>query len=93
MDKLKELKEKLPALQKNYGEKYFIFIAPFDLPKCQELKIFDYYVFNKIRPPDSIVVDIDNLDIYLIEYNRITGMNQGQPLPFHRLSTVDITKL
>lgn len=93
MHKIENLKEDLKLLQTEFGQKYFIFIAPFDLPKCQELRIFEDYVYNKILPPDIILADIDQLDIYFVEYDKIPGMKEGRPLAFRRLSTTEKTNL
>ena len=88
-----ELKNKLLHFQQIFGQKYFIFIAPFELQKCEELKIFENYVYNKTQPPDSILDYNDKLDIYFVEYKYISGMKIAKPLAFHRLSTTNVDNL
>jgi hypothetical protein len=93
MKNFDELKNRLAQLQQKFGQKYFICIAPIDLKKCNELKIFENYVYKKTQPPDSILDKNEKLDIYFVEYKYISGMRSGQPLAFHRLSTTNIDTL
>lgn len=77
MKTFNELKDQLEALQVKYSDKYFIFIAPYDLKLTQELKIFDYNVYNKIQPSDNLLKDKNNLDIYFVEHKYISGMRNS----------------
>jgi hypothetical protein len=89
MKRLEELNVELIEVKKNYGIKYFIFIGPSSLVRAQELKLFDYYVFNQIQPPPELYNEIMELDIYLVEYDKIRGMQKGAPVSFSRWSTAN----
>jgi hypothetical protein len=93
MNNLAELKKILPSLQESFGEKYLIIIAPYDLIKCNDLKIFDYFAYKKTQPPDGLLKEISILDIYFIEYKNISKMKIGGALLFHRMSELDIKDL
>jgi|AntAceMinimDraft_17_1070374.scaffolds.fasta_scaffold04527_3 hypothetical protein len=82
INNLKELRSRLKELQKKYGQKYFIFIAPFELKECKKINIFDHYVYNKIQSPDFILKNQNNLDIYFVEYSNISSMRSSKPVFF-----------
>jgi len=90
MNKRIDIEKKLNELTIRYSSKYFIFIAPYNLNKCTEYKIFDYYVPNNLTPDFSLFEENEILGIYFMTHQDIHNMKFGKPVTFKRLSDPDI---
>lgn len=93
MTKYTKLNDNIPDLQNRFGDRYFIFIAPFDLIECKKLNIFNHYVYHQIQAPEEIFKQDMHLDIYFVNYEHISGMNISRPLTFNRLSETKLNSL
>ena len=89
---LEVFKVNLYELKEKFSKKYFVFIAPFELLQWDRFHIQNYYLPHKMQPPDIFLLGLQ-LDIFFVEHRHITGMKPSEPLPFHRLSMVDLNKL
>lgn len=82
---LDELREEVKALTRLYGDKYFVFVAPADLRVLEDRKFLEMYVSKKQQPPDSVLIDVIDLDIYFVMHKHIDGMRIGSALLLTRL--------
>lgn len=93
MKNINQLQEEIKTLQIQYGLKYFIFIAPFSLKDCKNLRIFENFVSKRLPIPLNLLNGISKLDIYFVDLNNISSIKNGKPLAFKRFSSTDLSKL
>ena len=93
MSRLDELREEVKSLTRLYGYKYFVFVAPSDLKILEDRKILEMYASKKQQPPNSVLIDVEDLDVYFVRHKHIDGMRSGSGLLFTRLGAGGLPEL
>ena len=83
MHKIQTLEVKLMELRKKYSDKYFIFIAPKDITRWDEINLLD--CIKKKKPIDYRLIDENiELEIFFIEHNKIENSKNKMAIGFKR---------
>lgn len=74
----------LEELKKTHGHSYYVFIAPFELAACNELRAFVLNMREDEPVPDILLASRKDLDIYFVDRKHDL---HGDLVLFTRLST------
>lgn len=83
---LSDTKTILKQQRKLHGDTHYVFIAPFDLEACGEMKAFETNIMDERPVPDILLSGRNDLDIYFIEHKYRMSMKEGDPIFFSRMS-------
>lgn len=83
---LSDTKTILEQQVKLHGDAHYVFIAPFDLDACEEMKAFETNIMDERPVHDTLLSSRNDLDIYFIDRKHRLSMIEGDPIFFSRMS-------
>lgn len=82
---LSQLHDLRQRLEDEYGDTYFVFIAPIDMVLCEALDIWRWVREGK-QPPYTLFGPEMDLDVYLVAHQHFANEERPAPIVLHRAS-------